>query len=272
MDDLIDAARALEPHDVYLLFSHDAHFLNPLVPDEWRRLRNSTIPQDPGILEVANGLLPSRLPGLPKGIYFPAPIARALAPPAGGGETSSAGALGEDLAGDGLVAILDRFHYEMIQVDEDQEWSWRGRPVAERTRRFFLEHLGWQPAIGRYFFEFKIHDRWWDKSYLDAVITPLLGVQLREVEPSPGESEEGALEITTQCGHRDLLDLDGFRLDRRERLFCACQRLGEVLFSDTLRFRLLSGASEDLRSIAVAGRACPLRWPEQPGATDRGAS
>lgn len=286
MNDLRQAARALEPHGIYTLFSHEAHFLDPLVPEEWQQLAASTISRDPVVWRVVDEILPASLAWLPRGLYFPSPIARALGDTsrplsslrerngegsperrdtAGGvasflattvpSSESAEGHQNAPAAETQLAVVLDRFHYDMIEVDEDQRWTWRGQPVAERTRRFFLEHLGWQPAIGRFFFEFQVHAKWWDKSYLDAVVTPLVAVQTKQVEGG------AAVEISTSSGQRDLLALETFRLDVRERLFCRTQSMGEVMFSDALRFRLLSTASEDLKRITVAGREWPLRWP-----------
>ena len=112
-----------------------------------------------------------RLPQLARGIYSPVPIARGLD------------------AGRPIESMLDEFRYEMIHVDADQRWVWMGRPVAPRIKSFFLEHLGWEPAIGRWFFEYQVNPEWWDKSYLDAEVTPLLAMTVSE--------EDGALVATS---------------------------------------------------------------------------
>ncbi len=234
-DRLRAAALRLAVHPAYIMISHDAHFLSPLVPAEWQRLAAAPAATDPGVLAVVEELLPSRLPDLPAGIYFPVPLAR-----------------GVD-AGEPVERLLDRFRYEMIRVDDDQHWTWRGEPVAARTQAFFLEHLGWELAISRFTFEYRVHDRWWDKSYLDAAVTPLTAQALEE--------GDGVATALLASGQRATLRLDSFRLDHRERLLCATHELGEVLFSDSLRFRMLREISDDLATIAVAGRRVALRFP-----------
>ena len=236
---LLSAARLLEPRDVYLLFSHEAHFRNPLVTEEWAALQGSSIVDDGKIEKVVEELLLARQTDLPRGLYFPAPMARS------------------DPDGASAEELLDRFHYEMIHVDEEQVWRWRGHEVAERTRLFFLEHLRWQPEIERFYFEYRVNDDWWDKSYLDADVTPLVVRQMEEVE----DEAEGVVEVLLGSGQRDRLDLDSFRLDERERLFCRSDQTGDVMFSEALRFRLLRDVSEDLTTLRVVGAPRPLAWP-----------
>ncbi|HVR28561.1 MAG TPA: hypothetical protein VMS86_03415 [Thermoanaerobaculia bacterium] len=235
---LLAAARRLEPHHVHLFFKHGAHFHNPLVPAEWEALAQEPALDQPAVQRVVVELLPARLPGLAPGIYSPVPIARGLE------------------AGRELDALLDELRYEMIRVDEEQRWTWMGRAVAPRIKAFFLERLAWEPALGIWYFEYQVNPEWWDKSYLDAAITPLVA--------SSAVEEAGSLRVTLNAGGSDLLDLDTLRLDQRERLFCGTMSHGEVLFADALRFTILRHANEACDAVRIAGRWRPLRYAAPP--------
>ena len=251
MDEIVECARRLASHGVYLFFKHEAHFLNPLVPAESDRLRRSGVVGDEEVRRVVLDLLPERLAKLARGIYSPVPIARALA------------------AGESLEEVLDRFRYEMIRVDADQKWWWQERPVASRIQSFFTEHLAYEPAIELYFFEYKVNPDWWDKCYMECSITPIVAVQAIEAqtieEHGLGEQaleEGGDLCVTLNNGRRDDLDLETLRLDARERLFCSSTRHGQVLFSDSLRFSILKGVSEDLERVEIGGKQYRLSWDQ----------
>jgi hypothetical protein len=236
-NDLRDAAAALVENDIYLLLRHRGHFLSPLVPREWALLAHELLVADDGVRRVADEILPAALPHLCRGIYFPVPIAHALE-------------RGEDRR-----AALARFHYEMIHVDADQVWRWQGREVAPRVKAFFLEHLRYEPALDIYCFEYRVSKQSWDKSYLDAEVTPMLGLQI-------AEQEGGRIGVQLNNGQADLLDPTTFRLDDRERLFCRTQHHGEVQLSGNVRFALLKTISEDCDSLRIGAAWYPLRWPD----------
>jgi len=187
------------------------------------------------VLEVVHGLRSSLEP-IAKGIYSPVPIARGLE------------------AGEALDDLLERFRYEMIVVDENQEWWWQGRPVATKPRKFFLEHLAYESDIDVYYFEYRVNDDWWDKSYFDAIVTPMIARTLEE--------HEGEAVVALNNGEEDCLDLESLRLDERERLFARTLRNGEALFSDSLRFSILKSVSEDCQSVQIAGGRRRLHWPD----------
>ena len=232
---ILEAARALEPHGVYLFFKHAARFHDPLVPQQWAALRNEPALDDVSVRGVVLDQLLARLPALAGGIYSPVPIAQGLD------------------AGRSIEKLLDEFRYEMIHVDADQRWVWMGRTVAPRIKSFFLNHLGWEPSIGRWFFEYRVNPDWWDKSYFDARVTPLVAMTVSE--------ESGALVAALNCGQRDRLDLDTLRLDQRERLFCTGERYGEVMFADATRFSILRHANESCDAVLIAGKWRALHWP-----------
>lgn len=234
---VLEAARRLEAHSVYLFFKHGSRFCNPLVPAEWEALGDEPALDDEKVLCVAVDLLPSRLPALARGIYSPVPISHGLA------------------QGRPLDSLLEDFRYEMIHVDDDQRWTWQGRPVAPRVKAFFLEHLGWEPAIQRWYFEYRVDASWWDKSYLEAEVTPLVALSLEaQTGPEP--------RVLLANGRRDRADLESLRLDCRERLFCTTARYGEVMFSDTARFSLLRHANQSCDALQLGERWVRLRWPE----------
>ena len=243
LEDLERCAKQAADHHVHFFVSHQAHFLDPLVPGDRRQLENA--PLSPSTVEVARRVVEQEIDPASRRarIYFPVPMARGL----------DAGASWDEVAAS--------FRYDMIVVDEEQAWSWRGRPVADRTRDFFLQYLSWAPAVERWFFEYKIHDGWWDKSYLAASITPLRAVRFEFASGS--EDESGRLVL--QDGRRAECRFEAFRLDERERLFVDSVELGEVLVSDAERFRLLRTADETMQSVDLGPRRVPLIWPASIG-------
>jgi hypothetical protein len=207
------------------------------VPAEREELRSAPAITDPAVQGVVEEVLlagasPRCAAGAPPAIFFPAPLARAFA------------------AGDPLEAAIERFHYDLIHVDDDQRWTWRGVAVAARTRAFFLEHTRFEPALGRWVFEYRVNEQWWDKSYLEAMVTPFVATAL--------EGEGPDTRVVLQDGRRVALAPGACRLDRRERLLLPCAHVGEALCSTTFRFLLLRGADDELRSLRVGDRRLPL--------------
>ncbi|HUP21701.1 MAG TPA: hypothetical protein VNB06_02025 [Thermoanaerobaculia bacterium] len=231
-------ARLLLERHFFLLFSHHTRFANPLVPEERERLRSAPWITDEAIHLVVEEVLLAGAArrcaaGAPPSIFFPVPLARSIA----GGER--------------LEAALERFHYELIHVDQDHRWTWRGASVASRTREFFLEHTRWEPSLARFVFEFRVNDQWWDKSYLEAEVTPFLAVALEEADDE--------VRVVLQDGRRVAVPSgESCRLDQRERLYLPCAQVAEALCTEALRFRLLRGADESLRTIAIGDRRVPL--------------
>ena len=232
-EEMVELAARLAAKKVYVCFSHESHFLNPLVPGEWEVLRQAEVAHDGAVLEAMRRL--ETLEDLPMGIYFPAPISRGFA------------------AGDSLESVLRRFYYDLIEVDEDQVWRWRGQLVAEKTRRFFLENLAWQPDLGVYCFEYKVRDGWFDKSYLETRCTPLVARRIRV--------ETDAVTVWLNTSTTDRVDLQSFRLDGRERLFCWTSSSGEALFDETVRFQVLRNVTDDLSQLRLGQHLVPLCWP-----------
>jgi len=162
VDDLVRACQPLWPRGISIFLSHQARFRNPLSPVDREALADSAAAEDPAVVAIVAEELPERLDRLERGTYFPVPLARAVA------------------GGRAFDDALMSFHYPPVVVDADRCWSWKGQPVAERIRRFFVQHIGFEPDLGVWFVEYRVNDGWWDKCYLDCATTPLVAVQLRE--------------------------------------------------------------------------------------------
>lgn len=259
MDDLVRACEALWPRGISIFLSHEARFRNPLAPADREALAGSEAARDPNVVAVVAEELPERLDRLERGTYFPVPLARAVA----GGRPFD----------DALMS----FHYPPIEVDAGRRWSWKGQPVAERIRRFFVQHIGYEPSLGVWFVEYRVNDGWWDKCYLECETTPLVAVQLREevaadevaaagtggdAAAAPGAVAAGGVVADLNNGERDALDPDSLRLDEHERLFASSARHGLVEIADAPRFALLRTVSEDCRTVEFAGARRTLQWPD----------
>jgi len=240
MDDLVRACERLWPRGISIFLSHEARFRNPLSPADREALADSEAARDPAIVAVVAEDLPERLERLEPGTYFPVPLARAVA------------------GGRAFDDALMSFHYPPIVVDADRRWSWKGQPVAERIRRFFVPHIGFEPALDVWFVEYRVNDGWWDKCYLDCATTPLVAAQLREEGGAAGEGVVADL----NNGRTDTLDPDSLRLDEQERLFVASAQHGMVEIADAPRFALLRTVSEDCRTVEFAGARRTLHWPD----------
>lgn len=234
LERLRDLAVEAQRSQVHFFVSHAAHFFDPLVPAEFESLRDAAL--GPAVVQAAARVAAEVGRDDAPRIYFPVPMARSL----------ESGANWSEVEG--------RFRYDMIRVDEEQRWTWRGRPVADRTREFFSDHLGWQPAVSRWFFEYKIHDGWWDKSYLEATITPLRGLRFEIDGADPPR-------VVLLNGQRVECRVDTLRLDRRERLYVQTPTMGEVLIAEPERFRILRTADEDLETVELGDRRVRLQWP-----------
>ncbi|MDE2849466.1 MAG: hypothetical protein OXP74_02480 [Acidobacteriota bacterium] len=239
MDDLLRACERLWPQGISIFLSHQARFRNPLSPADREALSDSDAAADPAVVAIVAEELPERLDRLERGTYFPVPLARAVA------------------GGRGFDDALMSFHYPPVVVDADRRWSWKGQPVAERIRRFFVQHIGFEPALGVWFVEYRVNDGWWDKCYLDCATPPLVAIQLREEDEAAG----GGVVADLNNGRTDTLDPDSLRLDERERLFASSADHGLVEIADAPRFALLRTASEDCRTVEFAGARRSLRWP-----------
>lgn len=241
MDDLVRACERLWPQGISIFLSHQARFRNPLSPVDREALSDSDAAADPAVVAIVAEELPERLDRLERGTYFPVPLARAVA------------------GGRAFDDALMSFHYPPIVVGADRRWSWKGQSVAERIRRFFVQHIGFEPALGVWFVEYRVNDGWWDKCYLDCATTPLVAVQLREERGAAG----GGVVADLNNGRTDTLDPDSLRLNEQERLFASSADHGLVEIADAPRFALLRTVSEDCRTLEFAGARRTLQWPDE---------
>ena len=231
-----EAADRLREHGSFLFLKSGPRYLDPGVPEQWARLRAEGVHRDEALWRTVEDLLLAPLPDLEPRVYFPVPMARNR-------ELDDA-------------VLRDRFSYRMIVVDEDQRWFWNGAEVAERTRLFFTEHMAYEGAVDRYYFEYTVNPEWIDKSYLEARMTPMLARALRRA----GDGVECLL----NNGSEDRLELGSFRFDSRERLFARSEKHGDVLVDGNERFRLLSRISEDLLSTEFDGLTIGLNYETEP--------
>ena len=223
-------AEELRANQCYLFFKVNRHFCNPLVAQEWQALKDQPLLRDAAVRAVVEDQLVGALPQLEPGIYSPVPIARALE------------------RGDPLESALATFRYEPIQVDDQQQWWWQGRPVAPRLRRFFTEHLVFVTELGLWAFEYRVNDDWFDKSYVLGAMTPVLAHRAEWTH------DPFALEVYLNTGRSDLIDPTTLRFDARERLLGMSALHGEVLLSETVKFQLLKHLTEqDGALILVVG-------------------
>ncbi|MEM1245139.1 MAG: hypothetical protein AAGK22_02145 [Acidobacteriota bacterium] len=231
-----EAAARLREHGSFIFLKLGAHYLDPGVPDHWDRLVEEGVDRDEDVWSAVEDLLLACLPGLEKRVYFPVPMARQR-------ELDAS-------------VLRERFSYRMIVVDEDQRWFWNGVEVADRTRLFFTEHLSYESAVDRYYFEYAVKADWIDKSYFEARMTPMLARALR--------AGDGGVECALNNGASDVLDPGSFRLDDRQRLLARSESHGEVLVERNERFRVLSSVSEDLKSTEFDGLHIPLSYEDEP--------
>ena len=63
----------------------------------------------------------------PNGMYFPVPIAR---------EKKT----GEEPKPE----VINRFHYDFIMVNDQQQWSLKNKPISGRILEFFQSHLNYE--------------------------------------------------------------------------------------------------------------------------------
>ena len=243
---ILYAARELEARGIYLFFKHGARFHDPLVPEQWAALRDEPTLDDGGVRRVVLDELTARLPQLARGIYSPVPIAHGLD------------------AGRSIESLLDEFRYEMIHVDVDQRWVWMGRPVAARIKTFFLGHLGWEPAIRRWFFEYRVNPEWWDKSYFDAEVTPLVAIAMSE--------EDGAMLVTLNSGrerrarprHAAARPARAALLRQRALRRGAVRRRGALLDPAACQRSLRRGSDRRTLARAALARIEPARYDALP--------
>lgn len=217
-----------------MLFLCEERFLNPLIADELQRLTASGLLEDEQILLVLDEVLPEFITQLPTGMYFPVPISRAL-----------------KQENDFTSELAMRFHYDFIQVDQHQKWSLREKFISGKVLALFESNLFFEKETELYFVEYWSDNRW-DKCYLECEVTPMRALALEQVQ------EEFKLQLNNQ--QTDSLDLQSFRIDKKERCFVHSQNYGEVMLADAPRFWLLNHLDDSGSYFVFGEKHFPLTF------------
>lgn len=215
-----------------MFFLWKEHYLNPLIPEELTKLKSSGLLDDKCVRQVMDEFLPEFEAKLPSGMYFPVPISRTI---------KQGKAFTTELA--------IKFHYNFIQVDENQKWSLRNKNISGKVLSLFESNLSFEKKTGLYFIEYMSDNRW-DKCYLECAITPMLALAIDNVQ------KELKLQLNNQ--HTDSIDLNSFRIDSRERCFVHSQNHGEVLLAETPRFWLLDHLNESGSQLVFGKNLFPF--------------
>jgi hypothetical protein len=211
----------LRTREVLLLFLHQQRYLHPLVPHDFQILHEAGVLSEVVREFVLNQLLPLELP---PGMYFPTPMLRM--------GSNSPLAVEQALS----------FHYAFLDVDSQQRWSLRGRPVLGKVRGLFEENLRFEPETGLYFVEYWTENRW-DRCYLRTELTPVRAVRI--------DWKHRSLELNTT--ESVPLELARIRMDAQERCFTASARWPDILLADTPRFQVLSLLEEESGDLVWEG-------------------
>ena len=134
--------------------------LNPILEKHQEELEKEGLLELPGVDEVIEKDLFRTDLNPPNGMYFPVPIAR---------EKKT----GEEPKPE----VINRFHYDFIMVNDQQQWSLKNKPISGRILEFFQSHLNYELETGRYFVEYFSESRW-DKCYLECDVSPMLALSV----------------------------------------------------------------------------------------------
>ncbi len=227
-------AQTLNQREQHLLFLHHQRYLDPLAPTQRNRLLEAGVLTDTLWTFVSETLEPL-LTHLPPGMYFPVPLQRVAngQPP--------------------TPAQVQTFAYSFLDVDEQQRWSWRGKPIVSKVLTLFEQHLQYDPEVKRYLVEYQTEDRW-DKCYLKVAHTPVRGVRW--------EASTNQLELNT--GALRPLQWTHLALDATERLFLTDSVWPLILIADQPRFEVLSHWEDSQTALCWQGQPYPLRQVSRP--------
>jgi len=220
--------------NLIMLFLWKKRFLNPLVPLQLKQLKSSGLLDNKFLMKVIEEHLPDFDTKLPRGMYFPVPISNLLS----GGEKFS-------------TKLAGQFFNDFIHVDDNKKWSLRGRDITGKVLSLFESNLYFEKETNRYFVEYWSDNRW-DKCYLECEITPIIGLSL--------ESIPNGLQLELNNHKKDLIDLQSFRIDSKERCFVNSLFHGEVLLADSARYWLLNQLDETGTKLVLYDRVFPLNF------------
>lgn len=214
----IPLLKYLQRKKIYLLWMLDGVFRNPLNPEELK------------LFEAAGGLashvddqvlqaFERHADELPSGMYFPVLIQR------NHGQEEAL-----------TVEMLKKYHYDLIRVDQAQQWFFKGEPVRGKIKTLFEENLHYDEHLQLYFVQYQVDARL-DKCYLDCEIPPLNIVRILPTLDAFETAE-------THLGHLVSLEPREVSMDAQERLFLKTTELGWLNTTDSLRFDLMMKLNE----------------------------
>ena len=216
-----------------MLFLWESRFLNPQISEQQQTIKSSGL-LDKTVMKLLEEYFPKFENELPKGMYFPIPISRAI----NQGERFS-------------KELAFQYHYDFINVDQKQQWSLRNKRITGKVLSLFKSNLYFEELTGRYFVEYWSDARW-DKCYLECAITPMLALAIDSV------SEGFMLQLNNNKS--DLIYLNSFRMDKKERCFVQSENFGEVLLADSPRFWLLDHLDDSGTYLVVKEDRFPLKF------------
>ena len=216
-----------------MMFLWENRFLNPQIPEQQQTINSSGM-LGKTVMKVLEEYFPKFEDELPKGMYFPIPISRKIKQ----GEIFS-------------KELALQFHYDFINVDQNQQWSLRNKRITGKVLSLFKSNLYFEELTGRYFVEYWSDARW-DKCYLECAITPMLALAIDSVP-------EGIL-LQLNNNKSDLIFLNSFRMDKNERCFVQTENFGEVLLADSPRFWLLDHLDDSGTHLIVKEDRFPLKF------------
>ena len=115
----------------------------------------------------------------------------------------------------------------------------------------FKSNLFFEEVTGCYFVEYW-SDAHWDKCYLECAITPMLALAIDSV------SEGFMLQLNNNKS--DFINLNSFRMDKKERCFVESKNFGEVLLSDSPRFWLLDHLDKSGTHLIIKNDRIPIKF------------
>ena len=221
----------LSERGIIMLFLWKSRFLNPQISEQQQTIESSGL-LDNTVMKVLEEHFPMFENKLPKGMYFPIPISRAI----NQGERFS-------------KELALQFHYDFINVDLNQQWSLRDKRITGKVLSLFKSNLFFEKVTGLYFVEYWSDARL-DKCYLECAITPMLALAIDSVS-------EGIM-LQLNNNKSDLICLNSFRMDKNERCFVKTENFGEALLADSPRFWLLDHLDDSGTHLIVKEERLPL--------------
>lgn len=229
----------LAEHNILILYLCEGRNLNPLLEQEYSLLKESGLLDTPLNAVVLEKLL-AAIPDLPPATYCPAPIAREI-----------------EQGVEFTIALAQKYAYDYIKVDSQQNWFLKGRHLDQRFKNFLQAYLFYEAPLKRYYVEYKVDQRM-DKCYLACAITPMLALHIVE-------NQNHQLAVTLNNGKQDQAALHSFRMDGQERLYCQTREHGEILLANDPRFFILEKITEDSQSLRFGKTVYPLSFESKHG-------